>query len=218
MQVMVEEGASAYDGGWLTRGRSFMTQRIAIIQGHPDASTAHLCHALAAAYGDSARSAGHEIRKVDVAAMDVAPLRSRTEWEADTPSAQVLQAQQTIQWAEHLVIFYPLWLGSMPALLKAFFEQVFRPGFAVGRDRSERVWQKRLHGRSARIVITMGMPVLVYRWYFRSHSLRTLERNILGFCGIGPFKETLIGGIGMINESKRQTWLDTLRQLGREAL
>ncbi len=191
-----------------------MTQRIAIIQGHPDASSAHLCHALAAAYEDSARSAGHEIRTVDVAAMDVAPLRSRTEWEADTPSAQVLQAQQTIQWAEHLVIFYPLWLGSMPALLKAFFEQVFRPGFAVARHQSETVWQKRLRGRSARIVITMGMPVFVYRWYFRSHSLKTLERNILGFCGIRPVRASLVGLVDAPDPSRRNKWLQEMTRLG----
>jgi putative NADPH-quinone reductase len=172
-----------------------MTQRIAIIQGHPDASSAHLCHALAAAYEDSARSAGHEIRKVDVAAMDVAPLRSRTEWEADTPSAQVLQAQQTIQWAEHL-------------------EQVFRPGFAVARHQSETVWQKRLRGRSARIVITMGMPVFIYRWYFRSHSLKTLERNILGFCGIRPVRASLVGLVDAPDPSQRNKWLQEMTRLG----
>jgi putative NADPH-quinone reductase len=32
------------------------------------------------------------------------------------------------------VIIYPLWLGAMPALLKGFFEQVFRPGFATLAD------------------------------------------------------------------------------------
>ena len=33
-------------------------------------------------------------------------------------------------WADHVVILYPLWLGSMPALLKALLEQMLRPGFA----------------------------------------------------------------------------------------
>ncbi len=42
----------------------------------------------------------------------------------------------------------------------------------------------------------MGMPALVYRWYFRAHSVRSLERNILGFVGIAPVNETLIGLTG----------------------
>ena len=189
-------------------------RRITIIQGHPDASTAHFCHALAAAYEESARAAGHELRRIDVAAMDIAPLRSRAQWEQGEPAAEVGQAQEAIQWAEHLVIFYPLWLGSMPSLLKAFFEQVFRPGFAVGRDSSERVWQKRLRGRSARIVITMGMPVAIYRFYFLSHSLKTLERNILGFCGISPVRASLVGLVDAGDPANRNKWLQTMTRLG----
>ena len=46
--------------------------------------------------------------------------------------------------------------------------------------------EKLLGGRSARVVVTMGMPALVYRWYFRAHSVKSLERNILGFVGIAP--------------------------------
>ena len=34
------------------------------------------------------------------------------------------------QWAQHLVLMFPLWLGDMPALMKAFLEQVARPGLA----------------------------------------------------------------------------------------
>jgi putative NADPH-quinone reductase len=108
-----------------------MARRIAIIQGHPDGTRAHYGHALAAAYEDAARAAGHETRKLEVARMDLVPMRSKADWESGTPADAILEAQAVIEWAEHLVIFYPLWLGSMPAILKAFFEQVFRPGFAV---------------------------------------------------------------------------------------
>ena len=71
-------------------------------------------------------------------------------------------------------------------LLKAFLEQALRPGFAF--DESSRMPRKLLKGRSARIVVTMGMPAFVYRWYFGAHGLRSLERNILGFCGIRPIR------------------------------
>jgi putative NADPH-quinone reductase len=65
-----------------------------------------------------------------------------------------------------------LWLGTLPALLKGFFEQVFWPGFAISRD-PRHPWLRMLKGRSARIILTMGMPGLLYRWYFLAHSLKS---------------------------------------------
>ena len=76
---------------------------------------------------------------------------------------------------------YPPWLGMMPALLKGFFEQAVRPGFAF--KTGDRSWGSLLKGRSARIVITTGMPALIYRWYFGAHGLKCLERSILRFVG-----------------------------------
>ena len=59
----------------------------------------------------------------------------------------------------------------------------------------------------------MGMPALVYRWFFRAHSLKSLERNILGFVGIGPIRETLIGMVEA-SAASRERWLAKLRALG----
>ena len=64
----------------------------------------------------------------------------------------------------------------------------------------------------------MGMPALIYRWYFRAHSVKALERNILGFAGIAPFHETLIGSVEGLNEMGRKKWLTKLEALGRDAL
>lgn len=190
-----------------------MSRRIAIIQGHPDGSQRHFGHALAAAYEAAARSAGHEVALLEVAGMDLDFLRSRTDWESAPGSEAVRQAQTIIAWAEHLVIVYPLWLGSMPALLKAFFEQVFRPGFAVDAGTSE-PWKQRLRGRSARLVVTMGMPAWVYRAYFLSHGLKAFERNILKFCGISPVRASLIGMVEAPDPAARTRWLREMSTLG----
>ena len=69
-------------------------------------------------------------------------------------------------------------------------------------------------GKSARIVVTMGMPAFAYRWFFLAHSLKSLQRNILGFCGIRPTRVTLIGQVETMNEERRAAWLDEMRGLG----
>jgi putative NADPH-quinone reductase len=131
------------------------------------------------------------------------------------PPAAILPAQDAIAWADHLVLIYPLWLGTLPAIFKAFLEQALRPGFAVGGGSGG--FAKRLKGKSARVVVTMGMPAFVYRWYFGAHSLKSLERNILRFCGIAPIRETLIGSVESLSEARRRAWLDRMRALGARA-
>jgi len=196
-------------------------QRIVLIQGHPDASSPHLCHALAQAYAEGARAAGHEVRQVEVAQLDFALLRSQQEWEHGILPATLQAAQDDIGWAQHIVLFFPLWLGDMPALLKGFLEQVARPGFAFKAEKNDSgsnpFGRKGLAGRSARVVVTMGMPALVYRWYFRAHSVKSLERNVLGFVGIAPVNETLIGMIDKLGEAGVKKWLGKIRALGRAA-
>lgn len=193
-------------------------KRILLIQGHPDASQPHFCHALAKAYRESALAAGHAVHAIDIATLDFPLLRSQQDWEQGAVPPALAGAQADIAWAEHLVLFFPLWLGDMPALLKAFLEQVARPGFAFHYERTQGTFtRKALTGRSARVVVTMGMPALLYRWYFRAHSVRALERNILGFVGMAPVHETLIGMMGTAKQKECQKWLAKLRQLGAQA-
>lgn len=191
-----------------------MAKRVAIIQGHPDPAGGHLCHALADAYADGARAAGHAVRRIEVARLDVPVLRTQAEFERGAAPTSLAEAQDAIRWAEHLVIVFPLWLGTMPALLKAFLEQTLRPGFAF--EYGARGFpKKRLAGRSARIVVTMGMPALVYRWYFGAHGLRGMERNILRFVGIRPIRESLFGMVEAVSDDKRRGWLARMAALGR---
>ncbi len=198
------------------------SRRILILQGHPDASAPHLGHALAAAYAEGARGAGHEVHVVEIAKLDFPLLRSQQEWEHTALPAGLQAAQDEIAWAQHLVILFPLWLGDMPALVKGFLEQVARPGFAFKGDAAERASNpfifKGLKGRSARIIVTMGMPALVYRWYFRARGVGLLKRNILGFVGISPVRDTLVGMVDKLGEAGVRKWQDKLRALGARAV
>ena len=191
--------------------------RIAVVQGHPDPAGGHFCHALADAYATGAIAGGHELRRIEVAGLDFPLLRSQAEYRAGPLPAGLRQAQADLLWADHYLIVYPLWAGTMPALLKGFLEQVVRPELYESRGESGETWPRPLRGKSARIVVTMGMPALVYRWYFRAHGLRNLERNILGFVGIKPVRSTLIGLIDNIDAARRERWLRKVALLGRRA-
>lgn len=190
-----------------------VSKRITIIQGHPDSAEEHLCHALADAYRAGAERGAHEVRTVQVAGLTFPMIRNKQDFEHGERPDGIREAQSMIRTSDHLVIVYPLWLGTMPALLKAFLEQVFRYDFAFEPGPNGR-FRKHLTGRSARVVVTMGMPVLAYRWWFGAHGLKSLERSILKFSGIAPVSESLFGMVEEVDDARRRQWLEQMRRLG----
>jgi putative NADPH-quinone reductase len=196
------------------------TRHIAIIQGHPDPLGHHFGHALADAYVKGAHEGGHEIHVIDVATLDFPLLRSREDLERGVPPDAIQQAQAAIGRSDHVVMIYPVWNGAMPALLRGFLEQTFRPAFIFpdvkpGEKLGFFAWftqRKALKGTSARIVVTMQMPAFVYRWYFHPHP----EKNTLRLCGMGPIRESLIGFVETPNGRTRERWLGKMYAFGRE--
>ena len=196
-----------------------MTSKILLIVGHPDPEPKRFCRALADSYAEGAESAGHQIRRVDIASLDFPLLRSQDEFKADKVPAALKDAVDALTWSDHVVFVFPLWLGTMPALLKGFLEQVMRPGVAFAYpEAGGGGWPKTiLKGRSARLVVTMGMPGFVYRLWFLGHGIAGLRRNILGFVGIQPVRQTFYGLVEGVSDARRKAWLDEMRSLGAAA-
>jgi putative NADPH-quinone reductase len=187
--------------------------RIVIIDGHPTRGGGPFCHAIADAYALGASEGGHDVRRIVLSEVDFPLLRSRAEWEGEPPLA-IAQAQTTIDWAGHLVVIYPLWLGAMPALLKGFLEQTFRPGYSIGSGS--------LSGgiggfaeKTARIVVTMGMPGFESRRFLEAHTVRKRERHLFSLLGVRPVRQTVIRMVADIGDARRQEWLRAVRALGR---
>src|SRR5690349_12677916 len=194
-----------------------MAKQILIIDGHPDPGDARFVHALADAYAEAATTAGHEVRKVRIAALKFALLPGNEDYLHGRSPPVIKAVQDDIAWCNHMVILFPLWLGDMPALLKGLFEQALRPGFAYQAATARGLPKQLLKGKSARIVVTMGMPAFFSRWYFRAHSLKNLERNILRFVGIAPIRASIIGSVEGIGAKKRAGWIDAMRNFGSDA-
>ena len=194
------------------------TKDIVIIQGHPDPEGNRFCHALAKAYFKGAEASGHNVTLIDVAHIEFPILRTQADFVRGEVPEAIKHHQQAIQSAQHLAIFYPLWLGTMPAYFKAFLEQVFRPSFITDKSTDEKPWERLVTEKTTHIVITMGMPDVIYRSYFLGHGVKSVEGNILAFFGINTIQETLIGGVESISDAERKRWLTKLELTGRAGL
>lgn len=191
-------------------------RHITVVDGHPDPSEARLNHALADRYALAARAAGHEVRRINICELHIPVLRSSEDYYNEHAPQTLEPAQRDIAWADHLVFFYPLWHGTMPALFKAFIEQTFRPGFAMDYGGARRFPKQLFKGKSARVIVTMGMPALLYRTYFGGYGVKGFERSTLALCGVAPISETLLGTAGGNCTMRAAKWLDMMERLAEE--
>lgn len=193
-----------------------MPSKILLIQGHPDRDEKRLCRQLAAAYEQGAAAAGHTLRRIDLASLDFPLLMSQQAYEHEPIPPGLAGAVEDLLWADHIVLVFPLWLGTMPALVKAFLEQVLRPGGAfVFEDKGGP--HSLMAGRTARLVVTMGMPTLLYRFWFGGHGIKVIRRNILAFVGIRVVRQSLFGLVTNAGPDKVRGWLDEMHKAGRDA-
>lgn len=116
--------------------------------------------------------------------------------------------------ADHIVLVFPLWLGIMPALVKVFLEQVMRPGVAFSYERYGA--KKLLAGRSAHIVVTVGMPVAVPDILLQ-HGVRGLSRSVFKFAGFSPVRTTMFGMVENASDATKSRWSGIMRKNGAKA-
>lgn len=191
-------------------------RRILVINGHPDPNPVRFCEALADAYAEGAVGAGHEVRRLAVGELDTPLLTTDSEFMSPPESEPLLRAREAFLWADHIVLIFPLWLGSAPAKLKAFLEQVFRAGFGFEPAGG---WMKgKLKGKSLRLVVTMGMPGAIFRLVFGAHGLLGLEKGVFMLTGIGPMRHSILGGVATVSQERRRNWLDRMCDFGRKAI
>lgn len=193
-----------------------MARKILLINGHPDARPQRLCFALASAYMDGATAALHEVQRIDVGALDFPLLRTVEEFGLPPTTPCIANAQEKFRWANHLVFIYPLWLGSTPALLKGFMEQIARNEFAISASSGRGFPKKKLTGRSARLIVTMGMPSVAHRLLFGAFGTRSFEQSILRISGVKPVRQTYFGAVEG-SPRRRERWLALVRELGEAA-
>lgn len=189
-------------------------RKILIINGHPDQESFNF--ALAEAYKKGALASGAEVKEIVVRDLNFNPnlqfgYRKRTELEPD-----LLEAQQKITWADHLVLVYPVWWGSIPALFKGFFDRVFLPGFAFQKRENSVWWDKLLINKSARIICTLDQPAWYYWLVYRKPSTHAMKKLTLQFTGVKPVRVTTIGPIRLSKATYRTNWLTKVEALGAQ--
>ncbi len=189
--------------------------KIAIVVGNPMRDS--YSEALGQAYLRGAESGGHEAKLFLLARMNFDAIL-REGYRREQPlEPDLVAARQALQASDHLVFVFPLWAGDMPAILKGFIERVLQPDLLAIQRRGDKANWKIFKGKSARIIMTMGMPGWFYRWYYGAHALKLLRRNVLHLIGVSPVRSTVYGMIEAVGDQTRKQWLREVEALGHQA-
>lgn len=125
---------------------------------------------------------GHQVRQSDLYAMGWNPVVGAADFGHEGPerlfvaaashraydraelSPDILAEQRKLDWADTVVVQFPLWWHGMPAILKGWFDRVFVEGYAYGvrpdgpSSRPLRYGNGGLAGKRALVVTTVGAP------------------------------------------------------------
>ena len=186
--------------------------RIFILLGNTD--TAAHSGALADCYGPAARAAGHDVRRQNIGEMQFDPILHMGYKTIQPLEPDLLAFQENITWAEHIVIVYPTWWNSVPAILKGLFDRAWLPHFAFNFADHGLTWKKLLLGRTARIITSANsMPWLITFMYGAPTVL--LEFAFLRFAGIHA-RSTIFGPSERVSPATHARWLRRVERLARK--
>ena len=185
--------------------------RCLLILAHPRRDS--LCGALFDACAAGARGAGVECRELILSEMSFDSLLHTASPEQQSLEPDLVRAQADIAWAEHVVVVFPTWWGTFPALLKGFLDRVMTPGFAF-RHLANNKWEKLLAGRTADLITTMDTPPVLYRYVYRAPGRQALARATFGYCGLRTARIDAFGPVIASTAEQRRRWLDRARASG----
>ncbi len=174
---------------------------ILVINGHSSRNS--FTAAVAEAYAQGARAAGGKVELLHLSELKFDPILHEGYRQIQPLEPDLMRAQELITACTKLVVCYPQWWGTGPALLKGFIDRVFLPGFAFKYRDNSRFWNKLLAGRSAEIWLLSDSPRIYFLFKYWNSPIEWLKTATLKFSGFDPVRVNVIGGVRFLTEDQR---------------
>lgn len=165
-----------------------------IVIGHHD--PASLTHALARQIAAGLHASGHTSELADLAAEGFDPRFSLADHAVHRrlgkPPADVQAEQARIERADTLLLVYPIYWWSLPALLKGWVERVFSNGWAFDQA-ADGSTSKRLRGMTVHLMGIAGADAGTFARHGYNEAMRVqIEHGIFDYCGAKVLSSTLL--------------------------
>mgnify|MGYP003413148322 FL=1 len=128
----------------------------------------------------------------------------------DAIDDQVREYKEHLEWAEHLVMIFPIWWMTTPAMTKGFIDKVIFPGIAY--DMKDGRLVSRLSLRKVTVITTMNTPADVYRDVFGNPLEGSLIKGTFRQIGIENIEWTSLNEVKQVSNEQRETWLEDIER------
>lgn len=145
--------------------------------------------ALNAAAERGLHGAGHTIDVIDLHADGFDPTMSATDLAAwrqkQAIDPTIVDYQQRLFDAAHVVFAFPIWWEAMPAMTKGFLDRVFTKGVVYDEPKPGRPFVDNLTRlRGVTLITVMSTPAPIYRWWFGNPLTKILFRGTFRKIGV----------------------------------
>ena len=191
-------------------------KKILVVLGHPKQDS--FCGALADAYANGA-SEKADVRRLSLGDLQFDPILRGGFDQPQPLEKDLVDAQDSLLWADHVAWLMPTWWAAPPALVKGFIDRTFLPGFAFRYEKNRPLPVQLLAGRSARVIATMDSPSFWY-WLWHHRALHASFVNAtLKFVGFSNVATTTHYAVRSMSQQKRQRLIALSAKLGaRDAI
>lgn len=183
---------------------------VVIVFNHPYEGA--YCNALLQAVSKGLQQANHSVDLMHLdrdgfnPAMSSADLKAFVDHQPVDP--QVINYNQRLEKADHLIFIFPIWWDLMPAATKGFIDRVLAPGCVY--DHHPRGFGlmpllKKLKGVT--VITTMNKPRVLYALVFRNLIKKAMITSVFETMGYKNLKWISYHTVKGVAHEKRVKWL-----------
>lgn len=190
-----------------------------IVYNHPHEGS--FCSAIREAVENGLRNGGHEYRIIHLDQDGFDPVMREKDLKAFVMAGRIgeeglegidpiiLKYMKKLQWAEHIVMIFPIWWMTMPAMMKGFIDKVIFPGIVYKMEDGEMISMlSRL--RQVTVITTMNTPQDIYKEVFGNSIEGSLIKGTFNKIGIHDIRWISLNMVKQSGDEKRWLWLDEI--------
>ncbi len=192
-----------------------MSKRVLVLSGSPTAGS--FSEELADTYSMAAQ-ANFSVRQIKISQLDFTPtLHDHHYTREHTINPAIRELQQSLHWAEHILITTPVWWGALPAKFRQMIGHAVADNGALTCHDSQNIRVRHLRHKTARIIMAMDAPPWHYKFVQGAPAFKQLALAKLRQHGIKKAKYSLWGPVGDASQNERNNWMLQAMLLGKYA-